>query len=169
MGKGTVVTALRRRKSDLVVSVSATTRPRRPGEIDGLHYHFLTPAEFDALIAEDGLLEWAEFSGCRYGTPAKPVQQALAAGNTVVLEIDVQGARQIRERMPEAILVFLRPPDMETLRHRLARRGTEEPDDVAQRLEAAQAEIGEARWFDHVVVNDDVDRAADAITRILGG
>lgn len=167
VGKGTVVAALRQRRPDLVVSVSATTRPRRPGEVDGVHYRFLTPAAFDALIAAEGLLEWAEFSGRRYGTPAEPLRRALEAGATVVCEIDVQGARQVRERMPDAILVFLEPPDMAALRQRLAARGTEGPDAVAQRLQVAGSEMAEARWFDHVVVNDTVDRAVDSIARIL--
>lgn len=152
-----------------MVSVSATTRARRPGETEGVHYRFLTPAEFDALIEAGGLLEWAEFSGRRYGTPAEPVQRALAAGKTVVLEIDVQGARQIRERVPDAVLVFLTPPDMETLRARLAARGTEGPQAISDRLEAARQELEEAGWFDHVVVNDEVDRAVDTIVRILEG
>lgn len=152
---------------DVEVSVSATTRRHRPGEIDGVHYHFLPPDAFDALIAEDGLLEWADFSGRRYGTPVEPVRKALAAGRTVVLEIDVQGARQVRERMPDAVLVFLSPPDVETLGRRLAQRGTEDPDAMVERLRRAREEIAESHWFDHVVVNDEVDAAADAIARIL--
>lgn len=167
VGKGTVVAALRERRPDLALSVSTTTRPRRPHELDGVHYRFLTADEFAELVADDGLLEWAEFSGRRYGTPAEPVRRALALGQTVLLEIDVQGARQIRAHVPEATLVFLAPPDMATLRQRLADRGTEGHDAIAQRLEAARAEMDEASWFDHVVVNDDVDRAADAIARIL--
>lgn len=162
-----MVNALRERRPGLVLSVSTTTRPRRPHELDGIHYRFLTAGEFDALVAADGLLEWAEFSGRRYGTPAEPVRQALDVGRTVLLEIDVQGARQIRVRLPQATLVFLAPPDMATLRGRLAARGTEGHDAIAQRMEAASAEMDEAAWFDHVVVNDDVDRAADAIARIL--
>lgn len=162
-----MVAALRRRRPDLVLSVSTTTRPRRPHEVDGVHYRFLTAGEFDELVAADGLLEWAEFSGRRYGTPAEPVRQALDVGRTVLLEIDVQGARQIRARLPEATLVFLAPPDMATLRSRLRARGTEGPEAIAQRLAAARSEMDEASWFDHVVVNDDVDRAADAIARIL--
>ncbi|HVL99271.1 MAG TPA: guanylate kinase [Egibacteraceae bacterium] len=169
VGKGTVVRALRRRLPDLDLSVSATTRPRRPGEVDGVHYRFLSPGAFDTLVADGGLLEWAEFSGWRYGTPAGPVRDALGAGRTVVLEIDVQGARQIRDRLPDATLVFLAPPDLATLRRRLESRGTESPDAIAARLHTARAELGEARWFDHVVVNDDVDTAADTIARILGG
>lgn len=149
--------------------MSTTTRPRRPHERDGIHYRFLSAGEFEALVAAGGLLEWAEFSGRRYGTPAQPVRQALDDGRTVLLEIDVQGARQIRARLPEATLVFLAPPDMATLEHRLAARGTEEPEAIARRLEAARAEMDEASWFDHVVVNDDVDRAAETIARILDG
>lgn len=162
-----MVAALTRLRPDIVVSVSATTRPRRPDEVDGRHYHFLSPEEFDALVAGDGLLEWAEFAGRRYGTPAAPVEDALAAGATVVLEIDVQGARQVRARLPGVTAIFLLPPDMDTLRHRLALRGTEDPADVARRMAAARAELAEAAWFDHTVVNDDVPTAAQAIARIL--
>jgi len=152
---------------EVAVSVSATTRRHRPGEIDGIHYHFLTREAFDALLAEDGFLESAEFSGRRYGTPAEPVRRALAAGRTVILEIDVQGARQVRDRIPDATLIFLAPPDIETLGRRLTERGTEEPEAISRRLARAQEEMTEAHWFDHVVVNDDLDAAVDAIARIL--
>lgn len=159
--------ALRRRLPDLVVSVSVTTRPQRPGEADGVDYRFVSPAAFDALVADGGLLEWAEFSGWRYGTPSAPVRDALAAGSTVILEIDVQGARQVRERLPAATLVFLAPPDLATLKQRLEARGTESSEAVAARLATARAELDEVPWFDHVVVNHDVEEAADAIARIL--
>lgn len=168
VGKGTVVEALRTRRPDLVVSVSATTRPRRPHEVDGQHYHFLSDAEFDALVASDGFLEWAEFAGARYGTPWSSVHDALASGRTVILEIDVQGARQVRDRHPGAILVFLRPPDLETLARRLVGRGTDDRERVAERLAIATEELRGADGFDHVVVNDRVDEAVGAIARILG-
>lgn len=167
VGKGTVVNALRERLPDIALSVSVTTRARRAGETDGRHYRFVTPERFDALVAEGGLLEWAEFGGKRYGTPAEPVREALADGRTVVLEIDVQGARQVRERVPDATFVFLSPPDMETLRRRLAQRGTEDDTSIARRLELARRELSEATMFDHTVVNDDVATAADTIARIL--
>lgn len=160
---------MRARLPDVFVSVSATTRPRRPGEVDGVHYHFLTADDFEKLVAAGGLLEWAEFSGRRYGTPAAPVRTALDAGRTVILEIDVQGARQVRERLPDSTLVFLKPPDMDTLRRRLAARGTESREAIERRLQMAQAEMAEADWFDHVVINDDIDAAAEQVARILQG
>lgn len=168
VGKGTVVSALRRRRPDIVVSVSATTRAPRRGERDGVDYRFVRPDEFEALIADSGLLEWAEFGTRRYGTPAGPVRDALGEGRTVILEIDVQGARQIRERVPDAVLVFLAPPDLATLAARLAARGTEDAEAIRRRLETARVELAETGWFDHVVVNDDVDTAVAEIGRILG-
>lgn len=167
VGKGTVVAALAERRPDLVVSVSATTRPRRPHEVDGRHYHFLSDDEFDALIANDGFLEWAEFAGARYGTPWSSVHDALATGATVVLEIDVQGARQVRERFPDALLVFLKPPDLEALARRLAGRGTDDRERIAERLAIARQEMAAADAFDHVLVNDRVDEAVAQIARIL--
>lgn len=170
VGKGTVIEGLRRRLSELAVSVSATTRPPRAGEIDGVHYHFLTDGAFDELIAGGGLLEWAEFAGARYGTPAVPVFEALEAGRTVLLEIEVQGARQVRARIPEALFVFLVPPDLGELARRLQHRGTEAPEVIAGRLDVAVAEeLAAADAFDVVVVNDDVERAVDEIARILRG
>ena len=169
VGKGTVVQALSQRLPGLVVSVSATTRARRPDEVDGVHYHFLSDEEFDALIASDGFLEWAEFAGARYGTPWSSVHDPLAAGATVVLEIEVQGARQVRARHPEATFVFLRPPDLEALAHRLVGRGTDDRERIAERLAIATEELREASAFDHVVVNDRLDEAVGAIVRILGG
>lgn len=132
-----------------------------------MDYRFLSRERFDQLVTDGGFLEWAEFAGRRYGTPLTPVREALAEGRVVILEIDVQGARQVRERMPEATLVFLAPPDLETLRQRLAARGTEDAEAIADRLEAARAELAETGWFDHVVVNDDVDTAVAEIARIL--
>jgi guanylate kinase len=164
VGKGTVIRALRRIRPDLLLSVSATTRTRRQGEQDGVHYHFLDDAAFDDLIAADGLLEWAQFAGHRYGTPAGPVR---AAGRDVLLEIEVQGARQIRERIPESVSVFLAPPSLEELAQRLRGRGTESEAAIQARLDQARAELAEASAFDHLVLNDDVARAADEIARIL--
>lgn len=167
VGKGTVVAALRARHPDIAVSVSVTTRPRRPGEVDGVSYHFIDDVSFDALRDAGGLLEWAEFASGRYGTPVGPVASALAEGRDVVLEIEVQGARQIRERFPGAILVMLVPPSLDALRQRLAGRGTETAEQMAQRLEEGRRELEHAREFDHVVRNDRVDRAAEEIGRIL--
>ena len=163
VGKGTVVAEVRRRHPDVWVSVSATTRQRRPGEVDGVHYHFVSDAEFDRLIAEDGLLEWAEYAGNRYGTPAAPVRERLAAGAPALLEIELQGARQVRAREADAQLVFLAPPSWAELESRLAGRGSEPPAVQEQRLRIAQAELDAAGEFDVVVVNDDVARAADEL------
>jgi guanylate kinase len=163
------VQALRRRMPELHVSVSATTRPPREGERDGEHYRFLDDAAFDQLIADGGLLEWASYAGHRYGTPVEPVRHALDEGHTVVLEIDVQGARQVRERVPEALLVFLKPPSLEALEERLRGRGTESVAAVAARLDRAVAELAAEPDFDAVVVNDDLDAAVAEVVRILGG
>jgi guanylate kinase len=167
VGKGTVVAEVRRRHPDVWLSVSSTTRRPRPGEQDGVHYHFVDDAEFDRLIATDGLLEWAEYAGNRYGTPAAPVQERLAAGLPALLEIELQGARQVRERAPEAQLVFLAPPSWGALVTRLAGRGSEAPAVQERRLALAQAELDASGEFDVVVVNDDVARAADELVSLL--
>ncbi len=163
VGKGTVVAALAARRPELHVSVSATTRPPRPGERDGVHYHFLDDATFDRLVAEDRFLEWAQFSGRRYGTPWSSVDEALAEGRTVVLEIDVQGAMQVRQRSATAVLMFLPPPSPEALRERLRARGSDDPEQVARRMEIAEWELAQADVFDHLIVNDEVGRAVAAI------
>lgn len=169
VGKGTVVEALRAEHPELWVSVSATTRAPRPAEVDGVAYAFVTSAEFDQLIATDGLLEWAVVHGAdRYGTPAAPVRAAVAAGRRVILEIDLQGARQVRSRIPEARLVFIAPPDHETLRQRLLGRGTETPEQMARRLQTAEAEMAAAAEFDHVVVNDDLGTTVNELVELLG-
>jgi guanylate kinase len=147
--------------------VSVTTRPRRPGEVDGVHYHFVDDAEFDRLVATDGLLEWAEYAGNRYGTPAAPVRERLAAGSPALLEIELQGARQVRARDAAAQLVFLAPPSWAELVSRLAGRGSEPPAVQERRLAIAQAELDAAGEFDVVVVNDDVARAADELVSLL--
>ena len=167
VGKGTVVAEVRRRHPDVWVSVSATTRRPRPGETHGVHYHFVSDAEFDRMIETDGLLEWAEYAGNRYGTPAGPVRERLATGAPALLEIELQGARQVRARAPEAQLVFLAPPSWAELQSRLAGRGSE-PEAVQEaRLRIAQAELDAAGEFDRVVVNDDVARAADELVGLL--
>jgi guanylate kinase len=167
VGKGTVVAELRRRHPDVWVSVSVTTRRPRPGEVDGVHYHFVDDEDFDRLIASDGLLEWAEYAGNRYGTPAEPVRRRLAAGAPALLEIELQGARQVRDRDPEAQLVFLAPPSWAALVSRLAGRGSEPPAVQERRLALAQAELDASGEFDVVVVNDDVARAADELVGLL--
>jgi guanylate kinase len=167
VGKGTVVAELARQRPDLTISVSATTRAPRPGEVDGVHYHFLERQAFDALVDDGGFLEWAEFNGNRYGTPWSSVSSALASGRPVVLEIEIQGARQVRDRFPGAVLVFLQPPSIEELLRRLRRRGSDDEATIARRMEIAGWELDRADEFDHVVVNDDVAAAARAIGRIL--
>ena len=164
-----MVQALRRQRPDLELSVSATTRDPRPTETAGVHYHFLDDAAFDRLVDQDGFVEWAEFGGRRYGTPWSSVAEPLAAGRTVLLEIEVQGALQVRRRFPEALLVFLQPPDEEALIERLRRRGTDSPSRIAERLEIGRWELSQAPSFDHVVVNDDVEAAAARIGSILDG
>lgn len=155
-------------RPDLAFSVSFTTRPPRPGEADGLHYRFVSPDAFDDLVARDALLEWAEVFGERYGTPAEQVERERGRGRDVLLEIDVQGARSIRERVPDAVLIFLEPPSEEELARRLAARGTESGPELEQRLSEARREVAEASWFDHRVLNDDVDGAVDRVLAIIG-
>jgi len=169
VGKGTVVSRLRDQHPEIFVSVSATTRPPRPGEVDGVHYLFVTPEEFDELVAAEMLLEWAVVHGVhRYGTPRAPVLAALAAGRQALLEIDLQGARQVRRTCPDARFVFLAPPSWEELVRRLVGRGTESPEQRERRLETAREELAAAREFDHVVVNDEVGRAVAALVGLLG-
>jgi len=168
VGKGTVVAEVRRLFPHVWVSVSCTTRRPRPGEVDGVQYYFVSDAEFDELIATDRLLEHASFAGHRYGTPRLPVEQHLAAGQPALLEIELQGARQIRQRMPDAQFVFLAPPSMEELKARLASRGTEAGDMIQARLNHADAELLAAEAeFDVVVINDNVQRAAAEVVALL--
>jgi guanylate kinase len=144
-----------------------TTRPPRPGEREGIDYRFVSDEEFDRLVAGGELLEWAHVVGHRSGTPARPVGDALAAGRDVVLEIDVQGARQVRQRVPEAVLIFLAPPSLEELERRLRSRGTEDEARLALRLATATAEMARQPEFDHVVVNDRLDQATAQVEAII--
>ena len=169
VGKGTVVAALRALHPEVWVSVSATTRPARPGEVDGVHYLFVDDAEFDALIETGGLLEWALVHGQhRYGTPARPVHAAVAAGRHVILEIDLQGARQVREHLPDARFVFIAPPTSGALRQRLLARGTETEAQMARRLTTAEVELAAAGEFEHIVVNDDLGETVASLVDLLG-
>jgi guanylate kinase len=168
VGKDSVIELIRARSPWVWLSVSATTRPRRHYEVDGVHYHFVDRAEFLRLIHHDQLLEWAEFAGNLYGTPREPVERNLALGVPALLKIDLQGARQVRKAMPEAQLVFLAPPSFDELARRLTGRGTEDPQTIAKRLEHAHEELAAEREFDATVVNDSVDRAADELVRLLG-
>ena len=156
VGKSTVVAELARTCPQIWISVSVTTRPPRPGEVDGRHYHFVDDSEFDALVASGALLEWAQFSGHRYGTPRAPLKEKLQAGVSCLLEIDVAGARQVRQAAPEALLVFLAPPSWEELVRRLTGRGTEQPEVLERRLAAAREELAAAAEFDVTLVNTNV-------------
>jgi guanylate kinase len=148
--------------------VSATTRSPRPGEIDGVHYYFVSPEQFDVLVATDQMLEWAVVHGeHRYGTPRKPIDDALGAGQSIILEIDIQGARQVKKAMSKALLVFILPPSWDELVRRLTSRGTESAEEQLRRLETAKAEISAQNDFDITIVNDDVDVAAKAVIELL--
>ena len=169
VGKGTVVGALLRRHPEIVVSRSVTTRPPRPTERDGIDYDFVTPAQFDELVDGDGLLEWAVVHNShRYGTPREPVEKAVADDRTVILEIDLQGARQVRETYPQATQIFLAPPSWDELVHRLIGRGTETPEQRERRLQTARVELANANEFDAVVVNDTVDHVVASLVELLG-
>lgn len=169
VGKGTLMAELRRRHPGLFVSVSATTRAPRPGEVDGVHYHFVSDAEFDRLVDEGQMLEWAlVHRRYRYGTPRQPVEARLAAGEPAVLEIDLDGARQVRGSMPQSRLIFIAPPSWEELVRRLQGRGTEQPAEQQRRLETARTEMAAQTEFDHVVVNDTVSRATDELEGLIG-
>ncbi len=169
VGKGTVVAALLKRYPHLRVSVSATTRNPRPGELNGVHYYFVSPSEFDAMIERGDMLEWALVHGTnKYGTPRGPVDEALESGKPVLLEIDLAGARQVRVNRPDAQFIFLAPPSWEELERRLIGRGTEGPEEQARRLATARVELEAASEFDHVVINDDVERAVDELARLIG-
>jgi guanylate kinase len=164
VGKGTVAACVRERMTDLWVSVSVTTRQPRPGEVDGVHYHFVTDEKFDRLIATGGLLEWATVHKlARYGTPREPVERNSTAGRTTLLELDLQGAMQVRERMPEARLVFLAPPSWEELERRLVGRGTETAEQRERRLQTARDELAAQAAFDEVIVNDEVSVACQKL------
>lgn len=167
VGKGTVAARIRDHHPDIHLSVSATTRPARPGEVDGEHYFFIDDAEFDRLVATGALLEHATVHNkYRYGTPREPIDAALAEGRSVLLEIDLQGARQVRAAAPDATLVFLLPPSWDELVSRLVGRGTEDSEERARRLRTARVELAAQNEFDYRVVNDDVARAADEVAAL---
>ena len=168
VGKGTVVKYILEHYPNIHLSVSATTRKPRPGEIDGQNYFFLTHEQFDSLVAAGDMLEYAVVHGeNKYGTPRKPVEEALARGENVILEIDLQGARQIKRTMPEAKLVFIAPPSWDELVHRLQGRGTESDSEQAGRLETARVELAAQGEFDHVVINDEVAVCAAKVVELM--
>ncbi len=166
-GKGTLLARLLALRPDLWESVSATTRAPRPGEEDGVAYFFTTREAFEDEIARGGFIEYADVHGNYYGTPIAPIREHMAAGADVVLEIDVQGAFQVREKIPEARLVFIAPPSAEELERRLRGRGTDSPEAIATRLENARAEMDAARDYDVVIVNDDLKRATEELLAVL--
>jgi guanylate kinase len=168
VGKGTLTAWMREHHPEIWISVSATTRRRRPGEQEGVHYHFVSEDEFDRMVADDELLEWAVVhKNARYGTPRRPVEEALAAGRPALLEIDLQGARQVRERMPEARFVFLAPPSWEELVRRLVGRGTEDDAEREQRLASAREELAAEREFDVTVVNRQIHAAGAELVELM--
>lgn len=169
VGKGTLIRLLRERLPQLALAVSATTRPPRPGEADGIDYWFLTDAEFERRIAGGEFVEWAEYSGRRYGTLHSELERHTAAGRPVVLEIEVQGARQVRDAVPDAVQIFVLPPGGEALRSRLVGRGTDSGEEVERRLEVARRELACAGEFEHQVTNDDLPRAANELEAIVAG
>jgi guanylate kinase len=166
-GKTTVCLALRESDPQLIFSVSHTTRPQRSGEKNGEHYHFVSDADFRRLIDADAFLEWAFYNGNRYGTSWKSIEGSLAGGRDVLLEIEVQGARQVRKRLPEAKLIFLLPPSKQALEGRLKGRGTDSPEEVAKRLRTAQEELEAVEEFDYAVVNDDLEDCVADLREII--
>ena len=170
VGKGSVSADIRAHHPEVWISVSATTRAPRPGEEHGVHYWFVSEAEFDRMVAEDELLEWAVVhSAARYGTPRAPVDEALAAGRLALLEIDLQGARQVHEAMPEAFMVFLAPPSWEELVRRLVGRGTEDAAERERRLATARVELAAETEFDVTIVNTEIHDAAEELVALMVG
>jgi guanylate kinase len=167
VGKGTLIHRLREAVPGLDLSVSATTRGPRAGERDGEHYHFMDPEEFDRKVAAGEFLEHADYASHRYGTLRSEVEPRLAQGDSVVLEIEVQGARQVRGAMPDAVLVFIAPPSREALRERLEGRGTDSPEQIARRLAVADQELAAHDEFEREIVNDDLDRAAQELASLV--
>ena len=169
VGKGTVTRRLLEKHPEVYLSVSATTRDPRPGEVDGIHYFFWSPEQFDDAVKDGDMLEWALVHGRnRYGTPRSAVEAARAEGRAVILEIDLEGARQVRSSMPDARFVFLAPPSWDVRVERLVGRGTESPEEQERRLETARVEMAAEKEFDVTIVNDDLDEAVDALAREAG-
>lgn len=163
VGKGTLLKALLKRHPDLYLSVSVTTRAPRPGEVHGQHYYFVTRLEFERMVAQGELIEWAEFAGNYYGTPRRAVEEKIAQGKWVVLEIELEGARQVRQTFPEALRIFILPPSLNELEFRLRHRGQDSEEAIVRRLERARTEVDAANEFDIQVVNDDLVKALERI------
>ncbi|WP_209122439.1 guanylate kinase [Alkalihalobacillus sp. BA299] len=167
VGKGTVCSALRQENTDIQYSVSATTRAPRAGEVDGVNYFFKSREEFENMIKNDDLLEWAEYVGNYYGTPIDYVKKTINEGNDIILEIEVQGALKVKERLPEGVFIFLMPPSLAELRKRIEGRGTEPADVINKRMTVAKEEIDMMKKYDYVVENDEVQLAVDRIKAIV--
>ena len=167
VGKGTVLKKFMERHPDFMLSISCTTRKPRVGEVDGVNYFFVTPEEFQNSIDNDKFLEWAEFAGNRYGTKKKFIKQCLDEGKNVILEIDTQGAFQVKKQMPEAVLIFICPPSLEALENRLRGRHTENEDAIQKRLHEVKIEIERAKDFDYRVINDEVERAITELEKVI--
>lgn len=165
VGKSTIVSELKKR-DHFYFSVSATTRIPRQGEEDGIAYHFVSNEEFQQMIDSKVFLEWAEFAGARYGTPRRPVIDALESGKDVLLEIEIDGARQVKRAMPQAMMVFLQPPSMSELESRITNRGTDTPERIAARLALARAEMAAAQEFDHILVNHRVEEVIESLVSL---
>lgn len=166
-GKDTVLSKVFEKYPDISFSISSITRPMREGEFEGQKYHFISAAEFEQMIQNDALLEHNVFVGNYYGTPRKPVEDCINSGGDIIVEVDVNGAAQIREKRPEAVSVFIMPPSFEVLKNRLSNRGTETPEQVADRLKSAIGEIARANEYDYIVVNDVLDVAVDDLLTII--
>ena len=167
VGKGTLLKLFREKNPEIKLSISATTRAPRPGEEHGVDYFFLTTEEFESMIAKDELVEYAKYVNNYYGTPKDKVEEKLASGHEVVLEIEVNGAMQVREKMKDAVFIFIAPPSYDALEKRLVLRGTERNEVIKERLDKAHREIGLATNYDYIVINDEVDNAADRIMAII--
>ena len=167
VGKGTLIRSLRDRMPELQLSVSATTRHPRPGETQGVDYHFLAPEEFEQHVRDGDFVEYADYAGARYGTLRSELETRAASGAPVVLEIELQGARQVRDAMPSAVQVFIAPPSLHALRARLVGRGTDEPAQIEARLRTAEQEVAAQHEFSHVVVNDRLENAVDELAAIV--
>ena len=169
VGKGTLLAALLARHPELYLSVSATTRSPREGEVEGVHYYFYTRDRFDRAIAAGALIEWAEFAGNYYGTPTEPVREQLDRGKSIILEIELAGARQVAKIFPDALRIFILPPDLTTLEARIRDRGTDSAEAILRRLEQATVEIAAQHEFDRRIINDDFQIALDELDRLVTG
>ncbi len=167
VGKGTLVSKLLGSRDDVVLSISATTRSPRPGEVDGVNYLFMTKEGFQKLVEDDGFIEWAEYAGNFYGTPLSFIEKQLEDGKNVILEIEVQGAFQVKDKLPDTTLIFIEPPSMEELERRIIGRGTESPDVIEKRMNAAKLEMDRKMEYDIAIVNDEIDSALQKLSECI--